>query len=108
MTTVQAIITIAIISIITALLRMLPFIIFNGKTETPKFLVYLGRVLPYAMMAMLVVYCFKNVSILNAPFGIPEVIASIVVILLHLWKRQPLVSMGLGTALYMFLVQVVF
>jgi len=69
---------------------------------------YLGKVLPFAIIGMLVVYCFKNVSVVAAPFGIPELIALVVIVILHVWKRNTLVSIGGGTLLYMFLVQVLF
>lgn len=99
---------IAVVAIVTLLLRMFPFIIFGGKRKTPEIITYLGKVLPYAIMGMLVVYCLKNISITSFPFGIPEVIASSVVVLLHLWKRNTLISVGGGTVLYMILIQYVF
>ena len=99
---------IAVVAIVTMLLRVLPFIIFGGKRKTPEIVTYLGKVLPYAIMGMLVVYCLKDISITSFPFGIPEVIASSVVVLLHLWKRNTLISVGGGTVLYMILIQYVF
>ncbi len=99
---------IAVVAIVTLLLRVLPFIIFGGKRKTPEIVTYLGKVLPYAIMAMLVVYCLKDISITSFPFGIPEVIASSVVVLLHLWKRNTLISVGVGTVIYMILIQYVF
>jgi branched-subunit amino acid transport protein AzlD len=69
---------------------------------------YLGAVLPYAVMGMLVVYCLKNVSLLTAPHGIPEAIALLAVAALHLWRRSTLLSIFGGTAVYMLLVQMVF
>ena len=99
--------TIAVISLLTIAIRFLPFIIFKGK-KTPEFILYLGKVLPYAIMAMLVVYCFKEISFVQTPFGLPEVIAGAVVVLLHLWKRNTLISISVGTVVYMLLVQLVF
>ena len=99
---------IAVIAVVTAALRMLPFLIFGGKRKTPKIVLYLGHVLPFAIMGMLVVYCLKDVSVVNFPFGLPELIAGAVVALLHLWKRNTLISIVSGTLLYMMLVQFVF
>ena len=103
----NGILLVATVSIVTILLRFLPFWIF-GKRETPKFIGYLGKVLPYAIMGMLVVFCLKNVSFTAAPHGIPEAIACIAVVLLHIWRRSTLLSIVGGTALYMVLVQLVF
>jgi len=99
---------VAICALVTIALRFLPFIIFRGNRPTPPFIVYLGQVLPYAIMAMLVVFCLKGVSFAVAPHGIPEAIACAVVVLLHVWKRNTLVSIIGGTAVYMLLVQLVF
>ena len=71
-------------------------------------ILYLGKVLPCAVMGMLVVYCLKDVAFLQAPFGLPELIGIVVVALLHLWKRNSLLSIGVGTVAYMLLVQFVF
>lgn len=97
-----------VVAIVTALIRFLPFLIFSGKRETPKFILYLGKVLPYAIMAMLVVYCLKGISFLSAPFGLPELIASASVIVIHLIKKNTLISISLGTIIYMVLIQFVF
>ncbi|MBR1972727.1 MAG: branched-chain amino acid transporter permease [Oscillospiraceae bacterium] len=99
---------IAIIALVTALLRFLPFWIFGENRETPPLVAYLGRVLPYAIMGMLVVYCLKGVRLTAAPYGIPEAIGCTVVALLHIWKRNTLLSIGAGTVCYMLLVQFVF
>ena len=99
---------IAVISMVTIALRCLPFLIFNGKRTTPAIITYLGRVLPYAIMGMLVVYCFKSVSIINYPFGLPELIAGVIVVLLHIWKKNALLSIITGTVVYMLLIQLVF
>ena len=98
---------IAVASIVTIFLRFLPFLVF-GNRETPKFIAYLGRVLPFAVMGMLCVYCLKGVSFVAFPHGIPEFISVAVVVLLHLWRRNTLLSIISGTACYMLLVQLVF
>jgi branched-subunit amino acid transport protein AzlD len=89
-------------------IRFLPFLVFGGKQMTPPFLTYLGSVLPYAIMGMLVVYCLKGVQLTTAPFGLPELTACGTVVLLHLWKRSTLISIVGGTVCYMVLVQLVF
>ena len=98
---------VAVISLVTIGLRFLPFLIFRGR-ETPQFIDYLGRVLPYAIMGMLVVYCLRGTSIFEAPHGIPELIAAAIVVGLHVWKKNTLLSIIAGTVCYMVLVQVVF
>ena len=108
MTLTQQLITILMVSLGTMAMRFLPFIIFPAGKPTPKYISYLGRVLPGAIFAMLVVYCLKNVSFVSSPFGIPELIAIIVVVALHLWKKQMILSMAGGTVVYMLLVQLVF
>lgn len=100
--------TIAVIALVTAALRFLPFLIFRENRKTPPLVSYLGQVLPYAIMGMLVIYCLKGVSFAAFPFGIPEMIGCLVVILLHIWKRNTLLSIGAGTVCYMLLVQLVF
>jgi branched-subunit amino acid transport protein AzlD len=108
MTSVQALITILVIAAVTVLTRVLPFAMFPGNKKTPEFILYLGEVLPFAIIGMLVVYCFKSVSVVRAPFGIPEVIAAAFVVFIHKWKHNLLLSIGGGTILYMLLVQLVF
>lgn len=104
----QALIMIIIMTVITYLIRALPFLLFPGNKKTPAFILYLGKVLPYAIIGMLIVYCLKNVSLITAPFAIPEAISIAAIVLVHLWKRNTLLSIGGGTLLYMFLVQVIF
>lgn len=99
---------VAVASLVTMLIRFLPFILFPENREVPPILTYLSKVLPPAVMGMLVVYCFKNVSFISAPFGLPELIASAVVAGLYIWKKNILISIGAGTVLYMVLVQMVF
>lgn len=100
--------TIAVVALVTAGLRFLPFLIFGENRTTPPLITYLGQVLPYAIMGMLVVYCLKDVSLTAGSFGIPEGIGCAVVALLHIWKRNTLLSIGAGTVCYMLLVQLVF
>lgn len=106
MSTWYAFAIVAVAALVTALLRFLPFIVLRGK-ETPPFITYLGQVLPYAIMAMLVVYCLKDVSITAAPYGVPEAAATLVVVLLHVWKRNTLLSIVGGTAVYMMLIHMI-
>lgn len=104
----HAVLTIAVCALVTAGLRFLPFLIFGENRKTPGMIAYLGKVLPFAIMGMLVVYCLKDVSMISAPFGIPEALGCAVVAGLHIWKRNTLLSIGAGTVIYMLLVQVVF
>ena len=108
MTDMHAIATIAVCAVVTAVLRFLPFLIFGENRKTPEVIAYLGRVLPFAIMGMLVVYCLKDMSFSGAPFGIPEIIGCAAVTGLHMWKRSTLLSIGVGTVVYMLLVQFVF
>lgn len=108
MTIMQQIITVSMVVLGTALTRFLPFLIFPARKPTPKYIQYLGTVLPSAVFGLLIIYCLKNVSILSGTHGIPEFIAIFVVIVLHLWKRQMLISIAGGTICYMLLVQMVF
>ena len=99
---------IAVTAAVTALLRFLPFLILGENRKTPPAIEHLGKVLPYAIMGMLVVYCLKDVRLTSAPFGIPEAIGCAAVALLHIWKRNTLLSIGAGTVCYMLLVQFIF
>lgn len=108
MTLTQQIITIALIVLATMLTRFLPFLVFPADKPTPKYIQYLGKVLPSAVFGLLIIYCLKNVSILDGSHGIPELISIALVILLHLWKHQMLLSIAGGTVCYMLLVQLVF
>lgn len=99
---------IAVIALVTALLRFLPFLIFGSGRKTPRLLEKLGRILPYAIMAMLVVYCLKGVSFTNVSGFLPELIACIATGALFVWKRNTLLSILCGTVCYMLLVQLVF
>ena len=97
---------VAFMSMVTILLRAAPFLIF--KKKTPAYVMYLGKVLPAAIIGMLVVYCLKDTNPLSAPFGAPELIASLLVVSLHAWKRNILLSILAGTVAYMLLTQLVF
>ena len=108
MTNTHAILTIAVCALVTAALRFLPFLIFGENRTTPPVIAYLGRVLPFAIMGMLVVYCLKDVNFSAMPFGLPEAIGCATVAGLHVWKRNTLLSIGAGTAVYMLLVQFIF
>ena len=104
----SVVLTILTVAAATFLTRLLPFLLFPANKKTPDFILYLGRVLPYAIMGMLIIYCFKSVSFLSWPFGLPELLASLFVILAHKWKHNLLLSIGGGTVFYMILVQAVF
>ncbi|WP_439239743.1 branched-chain amino acid transporter permease [Lonepinella sp. BR2474] len=108
MTLTEQIITIAMGVLGVQFCRLLPFWIFPANRPIPEYIRYLGKVLPAAMFGMLVVYCYKNVEILQGYHGIPDFIAGMVTLALHLWKKNMFLSMAVGTALYMGLVQGVF
>lgn len=108
MTASQQIITIALCAVGTIGIRFLPFLVFSSKKPTPKYIQYLGNALPAAIFSMLVVYCLKNVNILTGSHGLPELLAIAVTVVLHLWKRQMLLSIAGGTISYMLLIQYVF
>lgn len=97
---------IAVMAVMTMLIRFLPFIVF--RQQTPKYISYLGRVLPSAIIGMLVVYCLKDITPTVKPFGIPELIAAACVAGVQAWKRNSLISILTGTVIYMVLIQIVF
>ena len=99
---------IAVVALVTAALRFIPFFVFGGDRPVPEFVQYLGRVLPYAIMAMLVVYCLKGIRFSSAPFGLPELFSVLLVVVLHVWKRNTLLSIICGTVCYMLLIQFIF
>ena len=107
MTLTHQILTIAMVVLGTALTRFLPFLIFPSGKPTPKYIQYLGRFLPAAVFGLLVVYCLRNVDLLSGSHGIPELLSILLVIGLHVWKRQMLLSIAGGTIFYMILVQTV-
>lgn len=96
-----------LIAITTMLTRILPFLVFPENKKVPKYITYLGEVLPYTIIAMMVIYCIKDVSFVRAPFGVAEVISIGVLGALHFWKKNTLLSIGVGTILYMILTQFV-
>ncbi len=106
--TVHALLQVLVMAAVIAFLRFLPFMAFPEGRKRPKVITYLGRVLPYAIIGMLVVYCFKGVSVTAYPYGLPELIASAFVVTVHVLFRNTLVSTFGGVAVYMLLVQLVF
>lgn len=108
MTLTQQIITIAMVILGTMLTRFLPFLLFPAGKETPRYIQYLGRVLPAAVFGLLVVYCLKNTDPFEGSHGIPELLSISLVVILHKWKKQMLLSIAGGTICYMLLVQFVF
>ena len=108
MTLAQQILTIAAVVLGTMCTRFLPFLVFPADRPTPKFIQYLGRVLPGAVFGLLVVYCLRNVELWQGSHGLPEALSIGVVAALHCWKRQMLLSIAGGTVCYMLLVQLVF
>ena len=101
----HSILIVAVVAIVTIALRFLPFLIFGGKRETPKIILYLGKVLPYSIMGMLVVYCLRSIPMGDFSAGVAQMFACGVVVILHLWKRNTLLSIIGGTIFYMVLVQ---
>lgn len=108
LTPVQTLIMIFAVAFGTMITRFTPFILFPDSKEPPEVITYLGKVLPPAMMGLLVVYCLRNVSVVQSPHGLPELIAIAVIAALHKWKGNVLLSIGAGTVVYMALVQAVF
>ena len=100
----NAAILIAAMAITTMAIRFLPFLIFGNNT--PEYISYLGKVLPQAIIALLVVYCLRNVSVTTKPFGLPELIAGGFVVGMHVWKRNAVLSILLGTIAYMLLIRI--
>ena len=105
--TLHASLVVAVIALVTALLRFLPFLVFNGRKPIPKVIRDLGQILPYAVMAMLVVYCLKSISFASCAGWLPAVISVAVVVVLHVWKRNTLLSIIGGTACYMLLIRLI-
>ena len=108
MTVTQQLITISMVVLGTLITRFLPFILFPAGKPAPKYIQYLGKTLAPAVFGLLVVYCLKDVSLFQGGRGIPELIGILVTAGLHLWRRQILLSIAGGTAVYMLLVQLVF
>ena len=108
MTLTQQIITIAMVVLGTMITRFLPFLIFPAGKETPKYIQYVGKVLPAAVFGLLVIYCLRSVDLFSGNHGLPEALSIALVIALHVWKRQMLLSIAGGTVCYMLLVQLAF
>ena len=108
MTVAQRLITIAMCVLGTQLMRWLPFLVFPAGKPTPRFIRYLGHALPAAVFGMLLVYCLRSTSVLTGSHGLPELFAILIVAVLHLWKRQMLLSIAAGTVAYMLMIQFVF
>ena len=108
MSMAQCLVTIAMVSLGTVLTRFTPFALFPAGRQTPKYMRYLGRVLPGAALGLLVVYCLKDVDFTGATHGLPELIAMALVTALHFWRKNTLLSIAAGTICYMALVQFVF
>ncbi len=108
LTPVQVILTVLAVALGAMATRFPPFFLFPEGKKPPEVVVYLGRVLPPVMMGLLVVYCLKSVPIFTYPHGLPELIAIAFIVVLHLWRKNVLLSIGCGTVLYMVLVQAVF
>ena len=108
MTTAQMILTVGAVVLGTMATRFLPFLLFPASKPTPRYVQYLGRVLPYAEMGLLLIYSLKEVRVTAWPYGIPELIGLAVTAALQLWRKNMLLSIAAGTVLYMALVQVVF
>jgi len=108
MTTGQSLLFFAVITGGTVLMRFLPFLLFPENKETPVYVRYLGKVLPYTIIGMLVVYCLRNTAVFRFPYALPEAISIAGILLLQLWRKNMLLSIGGGTVIYMLLVQLVF
>ena len=108
LSTGQAVASIAVMAAVTFLTRALPFLLFDRGRHPPKLVLYLGRVLPPAVIAMLIVYCLRTVRFAAVPQWAPQLIAAAAVVALHVWKHNNLLSIFGGTVLYMVLVQAVF
>lgn len=105
MSTPQVATIVALVTLATLITRFAPFLLFSGKKQHPS-VAYLGRTLPYAVVGLLVVFSLKDVSLTTSAYGIPEALAILTIVLLHVWKRNVLLSIGAGTAVYMILIHV--
>ncbi len=108
MSDIQVMYLILIMAAGTMLTRFLPFLLFPGHRKTPRFVLYLGRVLPPAVIGLLVIYSLKDISFMRSPHALPEMLAISLIIVLQLWKKNALLSIAAGTASYMLLLQLVF
>lgn len=108
MTQTQLWITFAIMAGFTMLTRFITFVVFPPDSNPPKAIIYLGSVLPTAAMGLIIVFALKDTEVFNYPYALPEIIATLLIVLVHYWKRNTILSIAVGTIAYMFLVQVVF
>lgn len=108
MSLIQVVIMIWMVILGTMITRFLPFCIFTSDKPTPKYVQYLGKMIPSAALGMLVIYCLKDVSLFRGNHGVPELISIIIVVLLHLWKKQMMISIVGGTISYMVFIQLIF
>lgn len=99
---------VAVLAVATMITRFLPFLIFPAGKKIPRYVEYLGKTLPYAAMGFLVVYCLRNLNFFAAPYGLPQILAVVVIVAIHWWKENSLLSIGAGTIFYMILIQCVF
>ena len=106
--TFHSLLLILVVAVVTFLTRALPFLLFGRGKTVPPLIEYLGQVLPYAVMGLLVIYCLRNVQLTKAPFGGAEIISVAAIVILHKWRHNMLLSISTGTLLYMILVQFVF
>lgn len=104
----HAVFIIAVMAIVTFAIRLVPFLLFDHGQEPPAWIVTLGNLLPPACMSVLVVYCVRNISLLQGNRGIPDFLCIAVAMLLHAWKRNTLLSICVSTILYMVCVQLIF
>ena len=104
----HAMIVILVMGLAVLATRIVPVLIFGRGEKVPEFILYLGRVVPYTAMGLLIVYCLRDVPVFDAPHGLPELIPLAVVAVSYIWKRNTIFSVVIGTALFMFLVQSVF
>ncbi|NLK39102.1 MAG: branched-chain amino acid transporter AzlD [Clostridiales bacterium] len=105
---IQILVIIAAVALGTMITRFLPFFLFPDNKKRPTFVIYLGKVLPYAVIGLLVVYCLREISFSSPAGWLPEGIAILCIAILHFWRENVLLSIGVGTAVYMLLVQYVF
>ncbi len=108
LTPIQTLIMIIAIALGSMLTRFLPFVLFPEKKAPSQKLIFLGQALPPAMMGLLVVYCLKDIKLVSAPYGLPELLAIILIVVLHKWKENVLISIGLGTIFYIILLNSIF
>lgn len=107
MTLTEQIITIGLCALATMATRFIPFMVFNEKRKTPEFIEYIGKYLPLAVFSMLIVYCLKDVNLFAGTHGVPEAVAIVCTILIHLWRKNMLISIASGTVIYMILIRVI-